>query len=114
MVRNNFNIGIIGVGHLGKHHVKHLKTIKSSNLVGIFDLNHKQASIISNEYGVDNFKSQLNLIEKSDGISIVTPTKSHFKIAKLCLNHGIYFLNSTMVIRFSKLSLKKFIQSMIS
>ena len=88
MKQNNFSIGVIGVGHLGENHVKHLKTIKKSKLIGIFDSNSKRASIISNRYGVDNFNSQSELIEKCDGISIVTPTKSHYKIAKTILKYG--------------------------
>ena len=55
MKQNNFNIGVIGVGHLGEYHVKHLKTIERSKLTGIFDSNSKRASIISKRYGVDNF-----------------------------------------------------------
>ena len=88
MEQNNFSIGVIGVGHLGEYHVKHLKTIKESKLIGIFDSNSKRASIISKRYGVDNFNSQSELIEKCDGISIVTPTESHYKIAKTILKYG--------------------------
>ena len=88
MKENNFKIGVIGVGHLGEHHVKHLKTIKESNLVGIFDSNPKQASLISEKYGVNNFNSQSELIKKCDGVSIVTTTESHYKIAKISLNYG--------------------------
>ena len=88
MKQKNFSIGVIGVGHLGEYHVKHLKTIKKSKLIGIFDSNSKRASIISKRYGVDNFKSQSELIEKCDAISIVTPTESHYKIAKTILKYG--------------------------
>ena len=88
MEQNNFSIGVIGVGHLGEYHVKHLKTIKKSKLIGIFDSNSKRASIISKRYGVDNFNSQSELIEKCDAISIVTPTESHYKIAKTILKYG--------------------------
>ena len=88
MKKDNFNIGIIGVGHLGEYHVKHLKTIKKSKLVGIFDSDPKRASLISKKYGVDKFNSQSELIKKCDGISIVTPTKSHYEIAKTCLKCG--------------------------
>ena len=88
MKQNNFSIGVIGVGHLGEYHVKHLKTIKKSKLIGIFDSNSKRASIISKRYGVDNFNSQSELIEKCDAISIVTPTESHYKIAKTILKYG--------------------------
>ena len=35
-------IGVIGVGHLGKHHVKHLSEISEANLIGVFDM-HKKA-----------------------------------------------------------------------
>ena len=88
MKQNNFSIGVIGVGHLGEYHVKHLKTIKKSKLIGIFDSNSKRASIISKRYGVNNFNSQSELIEKCDAISIVTPTESHYKIAKTLLKYG--------------------------
>lgn len=88
MKQNNFSIGVIGVGHLGEYHVKHLKTIEKSKLIGIFDSNSKRASIISKRYGVDNFNSQSELIEKCDAISIVTPTESHYKIAKTILKYG--------------------------
>ena len=88
MKQNNFSIGVIGVGHLGEYHVKHLKTIEKSKLIGIFDSNSKKASIISKRYGVDNFNSQSELIEKCDAISIVTPTESHYKIAKTILKYG--------------------------
>ena len=38
MINEPINIGVIGVGHLGQHHVKHYKSIENSNLVGIFDV----------------------------------------------------------------------------
>ena len=30
-------VGVIGVGHLGQHHVKHYVSLKDANLVGIVD-----------------------------------------------------------------------------
>ena len=38
MKQNNFSIGVIGVGHLGEYHVKHLKTIKSQSLLEFLTL----------------------------------------------------------------------------
>ena len=33
------NIGVVGAGHLGKYHVKHLKSIESFNIIGFHDIN---------------------------------------------------------------------------
>ena len=63
MAQDKLKIGVVGVGHLGEHHVKHLKTIKKSSLMGIFDLNPKRASLISRKHGVHNFESKLTLIK---------------------------------------------------
>ena len=46
------NIGVIGVGHLGGHHVKHLKSIDSFKLIGIHDINEKRAKSIGAKYGI--------------------------------------------------------------
>ena len=35
------NIGVVGVGHLGEHHVKHLQSIESFNTIGFHDTNGK-------------------------------------------------------------------------
>ena len=44
--KNKINVGVIGVGHLGEHHVKHLKSINSFKLIGIHDINDKRATSI--------------------------------------------------------------------
>ena len=81
-------IGIIGVGHLGQHHVKHLKSIKNAKLIGIFDTNSTQASKIASKFRTTKFDSIYKLINKTDALSIVTPTNTHFSIAKDCLEMG--------------------------
>ena len=32
-------IGVVGAGHLGKHHIKHLSSHKDVDFVGVFDIN---------------------------------------------------------------------------
>ena len=46
MFNKPINIGVIGVGHLGQHHVKHYNNIKDANLVGIFDIDVDRAEKI--------------------------------------------------------------------
>ena len=79
------NIGVIGVGHLGEHHVKHLKSINSFKLIGIYDIDETRADSIGKKYNVPLYKSINDLIKASHAISLVTPTESHFDIAFNCI-----------------------------
>ena len=57
------NIGVIGVGHLGEHHVKHLKSIDSFKLIGIHDINEKRAKSIGTKYGIPLYNNINELID---------------------------------------------------
>ncbi len=81
-------IGIIGVGHLGQHHVKHYKNIKNVKLIGVFDTNSTQASKIASKYKTTKFKTVYELINKTDALSIVTPTDTHYTVARDCIKFG--------------------------
>lgn len=75
-------IGIFGVGHLGKIHVKLLKEISGFTIVGFYDPDDKNAHKAEEEFGIKRFDSPKKLIESCDAIDIVSPTTSHFEIAK--------------------------------
>ena len=82
MVDKKFHvkIGVIGAGHLGRHHIKHLSSHSSVNFVGFFDINEKTSKKISEEFSVKSFKSVEDLINCSDGLHIVTPTPLHLSL----------------------------------
>ena len=75
-------IGIFGVGHLGKIHVRLLKEISGFQLVGFFDPDDKIALKAEEEFGIKRFDSAKKLMESCDAIDIVSPTTTHFEIAK--------------------------------
>ena len=54
---NQVRIGVIGVGHLGQHHVKHYKSIENSNLVGIFDVDSNRSKEIGEKYNIRAFNN---------------------------------------------------------
>jgi len=81
------NIGVVGVGHLGIHHVKHYATISNVNLLGIYDYDIKRSNYVAKKYQTVVFQNLENLIKDADALSIVTPTPNHFKTAKLCLEN---------------------------
>ena len=78
-------VGVIGVGHLGQHHVKHYKSLENANLVGLFDVNKSQAAKISEQFNVPIFTNLELLLKEADALSIVTPTPLHARIAEKCI-----------------------------
>ena len=81
-------IGLLGVGHLGKIHLKLLKEIPDVQIVGFFDPDTDAASKASSEFEVPHFPDLHQLIAVSDAVDIVTPTLSHFDCAEKALKAG--------------------------
>tara|TARA_B100000287_G_scaffold191773_1_gene180939 strand:- start:637 stop:1626 length:990 start_codon:yes stop_codon:yes gene_type:complete len=90
MLNATVNIGVIGVGHLGQHHVKHYKKLKSTNIIGIYDLDIGRSKEISKTFGVPCFNKLETLISRVDAVSIVTPTLTHAKIAEYCIRQNVH------------------------
>lgn len=87
-MKNNIKIGVIGVGHLGQHHAKHYANIKSTELVGVYDIDNKQSKSIAAQFKARAYRSLNEMLEHIDGVSIVTPTKNHAEIAEACIKKG--------------------------
>ena len=88
MTDKSVRVGVVGTGHLGSHHVKHFASITEATLVGIFDINKNRSKEVAKKNNTKSFPSLKALIEKTDAISVVTPTESHAKIALKCINSG--------------------------
>ena len=78
-------IGVIGIGHLGKIHIRLLKEIEGFQLVGFFDTDKKKQKNIADEFEIKAFSSVEDLLDKCEAIDVVTPTNSHFEYAKIAL-----------------------------
>ena len=87
-MQSKTKVGVIGVGHLGKHHVQHFSNITDVDLRGIYDINPEVSERISREHKTRSYSSLFELIERVDAVSIVTPTKDHKTIAKKCIEEG--------------------------
>ena len=87
MIDNQVRIGVIGVGHLGQHHVKHYKTLDNVELIGVFDIDREKSSEISKKFDVKVYDDLNSILEEVDALSIVTNTEYHYKIAELSLIH---------------------------
>ena len=74
-------IGLLGTGHLGKIHLKLLKTIDAFEFIGFYDENEEVRAEVSQEYEVKAFSSMEEMMAEVDAVDIVTPTLSHHDCA---------------------------------
>jgi len=90
---NKLKVGVIGVGSMGKNHVRSYAALKNiCNLIGIYDVDQQLAQEIADSYGVKSFSSLDKLMEEVDAVNIATPTTTHFDIAKKALNNNLHIL----------------------
>ena len=80
-------VGVIGAGHLGKIHLNILNN-SDFELVGFHDTDVFNSEKLSQEKGYSFFKELHLLIEKIDAAVIVSPTTTHYEIAKECIDKG--------------------------
>ncbi|MEO1436490.1 MAG: Gfo/Idh/MocA family oxidoreductase [Bacteroidota bacterium] len=81
-------LGVLGVGHLGKIHLKCAGLVKQIETIGFFDPDPEACRIATEQYGIPAFPSMDNLFDAVDAIDIVTPTSTHFELAQAALLAG--------------------------
>ncbi len=82
-------IGVLGVGHLGKIHLKCIQLAEQAyELVGFYDPDPKAARQAAEQFGARAFGSPEALFEAAEVIDIVTPTTTHFELASKAIQKG--------------------------
>ena len=90
MKRKKIKYGIIGVGYLGKFHLKHLLKINQAEVSGIYDANIETSIQVSKKFKVKRFETLDELFENVQAVSIVTPTINHMDVALKALEHNCH------------------------
>lgn len=81
-------VGVVGIGHLGKHHVRLLRGL-DCELTGVADPDPRAREHAVATFGVQAFADHRELLGRVDAVSIVVPTRLHRKIATDFLEHGV-------------------------
>lgn len=82
-------IGVIGVGHLGKHHARIYGEMEGVELTAVVDTIPDRAAEIAKPYGAQSFADFRELFGKVDAVSLVAPTSEHGRIGLELLENGI-------------------------
>src|ERR1700690_1131021 len=79
---------VVGVGYLGRFHAQKYASLPNSPLVGIADPAGGARAAVAAELGVPAHADYRELLGSVDAVSIVTPTASHYEVAKAFLEAG--------------------------
>jgi predicted dehydrogenase len=89
MASEKMKLGIVGLGHLGKVHLKCALATQCWQVVGFYEPSDATADQVLATYpDVTRFTDLNALIQACHAIDIVTPTPTHFKIAKQAIIKG--------------------------
>lgn len=82
------SIALVGLGYLGKIHLKLLKENPHWNLIGVYDIDQQLTADLAAQYQVKAFKSLEETLAHANVIDIVTPSNTHFEIAREAIIKG--------------------------
>jgi predicted dehydrogenase len=85
-------VGVIGVGHLGRHHARIVAAIPGAVLTAVVDTQHDRAAAAADLAGARAFSDYRDLFGQIDAVTIAAPTELHHQIALPFLERGVSVL----------------------
>ena len=92
---SKIKVAVLGVGSLGQHHARLYAELATAGLVeftGVFDTHAETARKIAAKHHLRVFNSVAEAAASAEAFNIVTPTTTHFDLAKNLLAQGKHVL----------------------
>ncbi len=91
-MNSHLKVAVIGLGNMGRHHVKHLSTIPGVTLGGVCDLRVDVAQEFGRTHQCGAYTDVTQMLEelRPEMVSIIAPTSLHFALAEQCLQAGAH------------------------
>lgn len=85
---------VVGVGSMGRNHVRILIDTPHVDLVGVADQHEEAARATAQKYGIPVYTDYLRLFEECDpdGVVVAVPTAHHHTVAMAAIERGIHVL----------------------
>ena len=81
-------VGVVGVGHLGRHHARILSTLDGAKLTAVADVIVERATESAAAAGALAVTDSRELLGQVDAVTIAVPTELHLEIALPFLERG--------------------------
>ncbi len=94
MSQPQLRVGVIGLGAMGRHHVRVYNELPNASLAAVADISASAAARISSQYHVKGFTDIDDLLNAGDIdlVSIAVPTSLHFDTTMKAIERGIHVL----------------------
>ena len=83
------DVGVIGVGMMGRNHARVYSELKAVDSLYLYDLNGKAASNLAGTFGATASPTIEGLLGSVDAVSVCVPTPYHFSVAETVLDAGV-------------------------
>jgi predicted dehydrogenase len=81
-------VGVIGVGYLGRFHAEKYAALPGAELVGVADLDLQQAQEVARALNTRAFSDYRRLLPLVEAVSVAVPTTAHFEVVQDALQQG--------------------------
>ena len=82
-------VGVVGVGHVGRHHARILAQAPDVDLVSVVDIDRARADQVASETESRAGVDALELLGQVDAVTVAVPTAAHARVARPFLEAGI-------------------------
>ena len=82
-------VGVVGVGHLGRHHARLYAADPGAELVAVVDRDLERARAIAEAYGCEAYDDPAALVGRVAAASVAVPTVHHRDVAVGLLRAGL-------------------------
>ncbi len=86
------SVVVVGVGHLGRHHLRLAASLPFWQCVGAFDTDRSKLETLCREYGVPALRGLEEAAEACEAAIVATPTVTHREVAGRFLEAGKHVL----------------------
>lgn len=90
----SLRVAVIGVGNMGRHHVRNYSEIENADLIAIADPNEELGRKMAEEHDCGYYADYREMVEKEklDAVTVVVPSKLHHEVGLFTLEHGLHTL----------------------
>lgn len=87
-------VGLVGLGAMGRNHLRVLNELEGAELVAVCDQDPAQLAAAKRKYGVAGYRDWNEMFDRSDleAAIVAVPTKFHFEAGRAALEHGLHVL----------------------
>ena len=82
-------VGVVGVGHVGRHHARILAALPGVELVAVADIDTARARTVAGRSGCRAESRAAALLEDVDAVTVAVPTEAHREVAEPFLKRGV-------------------------